>query len=131
MELLKVMGEFEVDEPVVECASEVVCASQDTSSDIDNDPIYAVVGLGCADASLDRAFAVEGEGKPNCVCPSDVESLMTIDGIRDGAMGTGFDAMALLMSLVSHSQRGEVENLTREGYLAGDRGICVSVGMTD
>lgn len=119
MELLRVTREFEVDEPVVECASEVVCTSRDASSDIDDDPICAVVGLGCADASLDRAFAVEGEGKPNRVSSSDMESLMTIDGIRDGATGTGFDAMALPMSLVSHSQRGEVEILTREGYLAG------------
>jgi hypothetical protein len=88
---------FEVDEPTTECGSEVVCASRDASNDINDGPTNAVVGIGCTNASLDR-----WEGEPNLVCSNDMGLLMTIDGTRDGAASSGFDMMALPMSLVSH-----------------------------
>lgn len=56
-----------------------------------------MVGIGCTNASLDR-----WEGEPNLVCSNDMGLLMTIDGTRDGAASSGFDMMALPMSLVSH-----------------------------
>ena len=61
-----------------------------------------MVHIGCVNMSLDRPFEVEGEGKPNLVCSSNVESLITIDGTRNGVAGSGFDIMALPMSLVTH-----------------------------
>lgn len=102
MGLLAATRRFEVDEPTMGCGSETVCASRDASGDIDDDPTDAVVGVGCADASLYKSFGVKGEGELSLVCSNDVGLLMTIVGTTDGKAGIGFDVMALPISLVSH-----------------------------